>query len=328
MKTRLAVIGSFVQDLAFTVGSFPAPGQTIIGNFFTGPGGKGSNQAVAAHRQNIPSLFVGCVGDDLFGDGYREWCDREGLPIQLLTAKGIPSGAASIVINEKAENAIVVALGANDALTSEHVLSVLERESQLSVILLQAESNLDAAESALLYAQKKGITSILNPAPINPGVKPSLLSFANYITPNETELSFLLKRIAGISCTEDFAKLSDQSIREVCDHLPNTSVLMTLGAHGSILYQREEVPPGISGVKRGEVLRTPAVQVHPIDTTGAGDAFNGGLAAGLVKFNGNLPQAIRYATVVAGLSTEKLGTAPAMPCEREVSKHQSFYLNA
>jgi len=326
MPARLAVIGSFVQDLAFTVGSFPAPGQTIIGNFFTGPGGKGSNQAVAAHRQNIPSLFVGCVGDDLFADGYREWCDREGLPIQLLTAPGTPSGAASIVINEKAENAIVVALGANDELTSEHVLSVLERESQLSVILLQAESNLHAADSALSYAQKKGITSILNPAPINPGLTPSLLSLANYITPNETELSFLLEHLAGITCNEDLAKLSDQSIREVCDHLPNTSVLMTLGSHGSILYQREELPPGISGVTKGEVLRTPAIQVQPIDTTGAGDAFNGGLAAGLVKFHGNLPQAIRYATVVAGLSTEKMGTAPAMPFEHEVSKHQSFYL--
>jgi ribokinase len=92
------------------------------------------------------------------------------------------------------------------------------------------------------------------------------------------------------------------------------------------LYQREEPPHGITGVSRGEVLRTPAIQVKPIDTTGAGDAFNGGLAAGLVKFKGNLPQAIRYATVVAGLSTQKMGTAPAMPTESEVSKHQSFYL--
>ena len=103
---------------------------------------------------------------------------------------------------------------------------------------------------------------------------------------------------------------------------------MTLGAHGSILYQREELPPGITGVARGEVLRTPAVQVTPIDTTGAGDAFNGGLAAGLIKCDGKLPQAIRYATVVAGLSTEKMGTAPAMPREQEVLKYQSFYRNS
>jgi ribokinase len=328
MSARIAVIGSFVQDLAFTVGNFPNPGQTIIGNFFTGPGGKGSNQAVAAHRQNISTVFIGCVGEDLFGHGYREWCKGEGLPIQLLTSAEAPTGAASIVINDKAENAIVVALGANDALTPEHVLSALGHESSLSVVLLQAESNLTAAQAALTNARERGITSILNPAPINPGVTSSLLSSANYITPNETELSFLLEHIAGVTCKEDFTKLSDESIREVCEHLPNTSVLMTLGPHGSILYQREEPPPGIAGVARGEVLRTPAVQVTPIDTTGAGDAFNGGLAAGLIKCDGNLPQAIRYATVVAGLSTEKMGTAPAMPTELEVLKHQSFYRNS
>jgi ribokinase len=268
------------------------------------------------------------VGEDLFGHGYREWCKVEGLPIQLLTSTETPTGAASIVINKKAENAIVVALGANDALTPEHVLSALGQEPSLSVVLLQAESNLKAAEATLTYAREKGITSILNPAPINPGVKPALLSLANYITPNETELSFLLEHIAGVTCKEDFTKLSDESIREVCEHLPHTSVLMTLGAHGSILYQREELPPGITGVARGEVLRTPAVQVTPIDTTGAGDAFNGGLAAGLIKCDGNLPQAIRYATVVAGLSTEKMGTAPAMPREQEVLKYQSFYRNS
>jgi ribokinase len=328
MPARLAVIGSFVQDLAFTVGNFPNPGQTIIGNFFTGPGGKGSNQAVAAHRQNVPTVFIGCVGEDLFAKGYREWSATEGLPIQLLTSPDAPTGAASIVINEKAENAIVVALGANDALTPEHVLKSLGREADISVVLLQAESNLTAAESALSYAKKHGITSILNPAPINPGIRSSLLSRADYITPNETELSFLLNHLAGVTCREDFTQLSDQSIREVCEKLPNTSVLMTLGAHGSILYQREELPPGITGVTRGEVLRTPAIHVTPIDTTGAGDAFNGGLAAGLVKFKGNLPQAIRYATVVAGLSTEKMGTAPAMPTESEVLMHQSFYLNS
>jgi ribokinase len=328
MSARLAVIGSFVQDLAFTVGNFPAPGQTIIGNFFTGPGGKGSNQAVAAHRQNIPTVFIGCVGEDLFGHGYREWCKGEGLPIELLTSSEAPTGAASIVINERAENAIVVALGANDSLTPEHVLSVLGRSPSLSVVLLQAESNLTAGEAALTYAREKRITSILNPAPINPGVKPSLLSLANYITPNETELSFLLEHIAGITFKEDLTMLSDESIREVCNHLPQTSVLMTLGGYGSILYQREELPPGLTGVARGEVLRTPSVQVKPIDTTGAGDAFNGGLAAGIIKCGGNLPQAIRYATVVAGLSTEKMGTAPAMPRESEVVKHQSFYRNS
>lgn len=325
MSARLAVIGSFVQDLAFTVGNFPAPGQTIIGGFFTGPGGKGSNQAVAAHRQKVPTVFVGCVGEDIFASGYREWCTKEELPTRLLTAEGVPTGAASIVINQKAENAIVVALGANDALTPEHVLTALKGEPALSVVLLQAESNLSAAEAALTYAREKGISSILNPAPINPGVSARLLTLADYITPNETECAFLLKHLANVDCAEDFTKLSDDSIREIASHLPSPAVLMTLGASGSILYQREEPREGIHGVKKGAVIRTPALSVTPIDTTGAGDAFNGGLAAGLVTFEGNLPQAIRYATVVAGLSTEKMGTAPAMPTVAEVKRHEKFY---
>lgn len=326
MSARLAVIGSFVQDLAFTVGNFPAPGQTIIGGFFTGPGGKGSNQAVAAHRQNVQTVFIGCVGEDIFASGYREWCAKESLPVQLLTAKDVPTGAASIVINEKAENAIVVALGANDSLTPEHVLSVLKGEPSLAVVLLQAESNLSAAKAALTYSRERGLTSILNPAPINPGISSQLLELADYITPNETECAFLLKHLANVDFREDFTKLSDDSIREISSHLPSPGVLMTLGASGSILYQREDPRRGITGVKKGDVVRTPAMSVKPIDTTGAGDAFNGGLAAGLVTFNGNLPQAIRYATVVAGLSTEKMGTAPAMPLASEVARHEKFYL--
>ena len=326
MANKLAVIGSFVQDLAFTVGAFPAPGETIIGGFFTGPGGKGSNQAVAAHRQKIQTVFIGCVGEDIFATGYRDWCAQELLPIKLQTAPGVPTGAASIVINEQAENAIVVALGANDALTPQHVLSVLQQEPSLSVLLLQAESNLAAALAALTYAREHSITSILNPAPINPGVTTELIGLAHYITPNETETSFLLKHLAGITCNEDFLKLSDDSLREICAHLPAPAVLMTLGAGGSILYQREAPLHGITGIDKDEILRTPTIPVTPVDTTGAGDAFNGGLAAGLVKFEGNLPRAIRYATTVAGLSTEKMGTAPAMPTAAEVARYETFYL--
>lgn len=326
MANQLAVIGSFVQDLAFTVGSFPDPGQTIIGGFFTGPGGKGSNQAVAAHRQKVETVFIGCVGEDIFATGYREWCAREMLPTKLQTAAGVPTGAASIVINERAENAIVVALGANDELTPQHVLSVLRQEPSLSVVLLQAESNLGAAHAALSYAREHRITSILNPAPINPGVTSDLIGFADYITPNETETAFLLNHLAGVPCNEDFLKLSDDSLKEICAHLPAPGILMTLGAGGSILYQKEAPSDRITGIKKGTILRTPTIPVKPVDTTGAGDAFNGGLAAGLVTFEGNLPRAIRYATVVAGLSTEKMGTAPAMPTAAEVARHETFYL--
>lgn len=325
MDAAVAVVGSFVQDLAFRVGEFPESGQTIIGRFFTGPGGKGSNQAVACHRQGTPTIFVGAVGDDIFAAGYREWCKGEGLPIKLQTISGQTSGAASIVVNERAHNAIVVALGANDQMTSEHVLGALSGQRDLRVVLLQAESNLQAAESALQYARQHEIVSVFNPAPINPGVTSALLELADIITPNETELAFLLEVATGRKFSEDVSKLSDDSIRELCAFVPSSAVLITLGESGSLYYQRATPHGRLKNVRLGDIVRTPAISVNALDTTGAGDAFNGGFASGLVRFDGDLRKAIRYATVVAGLSTEKFGTAPAMPRRVDVEKRESFY---
>ncbi len=315
MSAEVAVIGSFVQDLAFKVDSFPTPGETRIGRFITGPGGKGSNQAVACHRQGVKTIFIGAVGADIFGDGYKEWSAAERLPVSLLTVAGEPTGAASIVVNSRAENQIVVALGANSGLTARHVLDSLRRQTGLRLALLQTESNLDAAAAALAEAGSRGIFSILNPAPINPDVTVALISQADLITPNETEFLFLFRLLTETNCSEDPAGLSDADLAGICGQIPARAILITLGSAGSALYR---------GASR-EIVRIPALQVRPIDTTGAGDAFNGGLAAGFVKFDGDLLRAIRFATVVAGLSTEKEGTAPAMPGRSEVEKHSSFY---
>jgi ribokinase len=322
---QIAVIGSFVQDLAFTVETFPAPGETRIGNFFTGPGGKGSNQAVAAHRQKVPTIFIGAVGNDLFGNGYRMWADKEGLETELLTDATAPTGAASIVVNARAENSIVVALGANDNLTAEHTVNTLANLPNLSILLLQAESNLAAAQSALSLGRSRGLFSIFNPAPINPDVTGELLACADCITPNETEAAYLIERLSGRACTTDFAALTDDAVRELCSILPSSTVVLTLGRSGSLLYQRGTPHPYLQNIARGEIVRTEALAITPIDTTGAGDAFNGGLAAGLIRFSGDIKQAIRYATVVAGLSTTRAGTAPAMPSLNEVETYRSFY---
>ncbi len=325
MSARVAVIGSFVQDLAFKVATFPSTGETRIGEFLTGPGGKGSNQAVAAHRQGVPTLFIGAIGNDLFGHGYREWTEHEGLPTALLVVEDKPTGAASIVVNEHAENAIVVALGANDALTSDHVTSILSAQPNVQVLLLQAESNLKAAEDTLHYGRTKGLFSIFNPAPINPGVSPELLAFADCITPNETEAAYLLEKFTGHRLEKDITLLSDDELKALCEHLPSPTVLITVGSQGSILFQRRVASGKVRSINQGEILRIPSIPVTPVDTTGAGDAFNGGLAAGIVKFQGDLPQAIRYATVVAGLSTERGGTAPSMPTAADVQRFSQFY---
>ena len=324
MSIEVAVVGSYVQDLAFKVGLFPAPGETRIGKFASGPGGKGSNQAVACHRQGIETVFIGAVGNDLFGDGYKKWAVEEELPIELLTINGATSGAASIVVNERAENQIVVALGANDDLTPVHTTGALSRFQSLKVLLLQAESNLDAAAAALSYAKEHQIYSILNPAPINPDITSGLLAKTDCITPNETEFCFLVKHLCGRTCSPDLAGLSDAALREVCDYLPAAAILITLGAEGSVYYQRQSAHPALKNIKTGEIVRIPALKVNPIDTTGAGDAFNGGFAAGIVKFSGDIKRAISFATVVAGLSTEREGTAPAMPRSAEVDKRFNY----
>ncbi len=324
-EARVAVIGSFVQDLAFKAPLFPSPGETRIGHFFTGPGGKGSNQAVASHRQGIATIFIGAIGEDLFGDGYLLWTQKEGLPVDLLRTK-TPTGAASIVINANAENLIVVALGANDDLTPEHVLSALKRETNLSVVLLQAESNISAAMASLAYAKSSGLISIFNPAPINPGVTSDLLALADIITPNETEAAFLAEHIAEAEGGTDVTALDDESIASLCSQFPSDATIITLGSQGSLLYQRKAPRAGLRGCAQGHVARVPALSgVTPVDTTGAGDAFNGGLAAGLVEFQGDLMRAMKYASVVAGLSTQREGTAPAMPTRAEVQRYAEFF---
>lgn len=325
MSAQVAVIGSFVQDLAFQVSSFPAPGETRIGAFFTGPGGKGSNQAVASHRQGVSTLFIGAIGNDLFGSGYQAWAHTEGLPTALLVAPDKCTGAASIVVNERAENSIVVALGANDALTPEHVTSTLAAQQKLAVLLLQAESSLKAAEEALLYGHTRGLFSIFNPAPINPGVTPELLALANCVTPNETECAYLLEKFSGQPLEKDITLLSDEELKRALEHIPAATIIITVGSQGSILFQRRVAPGSIRSISQGDILRIPSMPVAPVDSTGAGDAFNGGLAAGLVKFQGDLVQAIRYATVVAGLSTERPGTALAMPSAEQVARFSQFY---
>jgi len=325
MSAEVAVVGSVVQDLAFKVQEFAAPGETRIGSFFMGPGGKGSNQAVACHRQGIETRFIGAVGEDLFGAGYKEWAAREGLPTSLLTVSHQPTGAASICINQRAENSIVVALGANDALSPEHVVAGLAAEPTLKVCVVQAESNLEATKAALKYCRQRGVFSIFNPAPINPEVTPELLALSDCLTPNETEFAFLVEKFLAKKVSHEVTTLSDADLRILVEDLPVSLMIITVGSKGSIVFQRGDSHSSVRGVPAGEIVRVPALEVTPVDTTGAGDAFNGGLAAGLIAFKGELLRAVRFATVVAGLSTQSEGTAPAMPSREMVASHAEFF---
>ncbi|NNF51461.1 MAG: ribokinase [Gammaproteobacteria bacterium] len=315
----VCVIGSYVQDLAFSTPTFPAPGETRIGTFQTGPGGKGFNQAVACNRQGVSTTFIGAVGDDIFGRGVRDFIASEGLTAHLQKFKEYASGAASIVVNASAENLIVVALGANDHLSPDYIADHEESIKGAKVVVCQVENNIAATEKALFLAGESNAVALLNPAPINDKLSQELVLMSDVLVPNETEFAFLMEHLFGVKLPDDYWNEDDATLHGYCCQAEVEVVILTLGDKGCFVSYNENARR-VRGDMRPEqdFFRVPVVKVSPRDTTGAGDAFSGGLAAGLVRFNLDLKKSLEYATVVAGLSTEKAGTAPAMPTREEV----------
>jgi ribokinase len=319
---QVVVVGSFVQDLAFSTAAFPAPGESRIGTFRTGAGGKGFNQAVACHRQEIPTLFIGAVGDDVFARAVSDFSKAEGLRTAFEIKKDYPTGAASIVVNQSGENLIVVALGANEHLSVAHIKEYEQEIAQASILISQLECSLKAVGYAIGAAREHGVTTILNPAPINHGLSIEILKQADILTPNETEFSFLLQKLFAINLGENYWQRSDEELHALCRKCEVPSVVLTLGGQGCFVSHQDARAANNRGAQRisdsQKFYRVPAQAITPVDTTGAGDAFNGGLAAGILYFPGEFHKAVRYATIVAGLSTLKEGTAPAMPSRGEV----------
>lgn len=322
--TDVCVIGSYVQDLAFNTPKFPAPGETRIGTFKTGPGGKGFNQAVACNRQGISTTFIGAVGDDIFGRGVRDFIAAEGLTAHLQVFAEHASGAASIVVNAKAENLIVVALGANDFLSSDYVARFASEISAAQVVVCQVENNIDATGEALALAGASDAIALLNPAPINDKLTRDLVLMADILAPNETEFAFLMEHLFDVKLPADYWTADDATLHGFCCKAEVEVVILTLGDKGCFVSYNDKARRLRGDLKPEQpFFRVPVAKVSPRDTTGAGDAFSGGLAAGLVRFNKDLREALEYATVVAGLSTEKAGTAPAMPSRDEVESFRA-----
>jgi len=313
----VVVVGSYVQDLAFNTEIFPAPGETRIGTFRTGPGGKGFNQAVACNRLGVKTLFIGAVGDDIFAKGVRDFIASEDLTAELQVCPDHPTGAASIVVNADAQNLIVVALGANDHLSGDHISAFASQISQAKFIVCQVENDIQATEAAMRIAREQGVTTILNPAPINDGLTLELVQRADILVPNETEFVFLMNNVLNQNIPQDFWLQDDASIHNYCRQSGVSTVVLTLGDKGCFV-SFDEASGHAGKSSDGLYYRVAATSVDVKDTTGAGDAFNGGLAAGLVRFPDDFRAAIEYANKVAGLSTTKHGTAPAMPTLSEV----------
>lgn len=318
-RTDVIVVGSYVQDLTFYAQDFPAPGESRIGRFVTGPGGKGFNQAIACHRLGVSTFFLGAVGNDVFAEGVREFARSEHLPANFVERSGLATGAASVVVNERGENMIVVALGANEALRLADVSGEAARFKDARVVLCQVESNLEATRFALESGRQNGALTILNPAPINEGLERSLLEHTDILVPNETEFAFLMQHLFDERLDEAYWKLPGEALHEICGRVGVPTVVITLGERGCFVsHHRTSGPHHFLDAGAQEWLALPAANVQPLDTTGAGDAFNGGLAAGLVRYQADIAEAAEFANRVAGLSTTRAGTAPAMPSAKEV----------
>ncbi|GAA0711399.1 ribokinase [Dokdonella soli] len=312
------VVGSYVQDHAWLTDRFPQTGETrrALG-FNTGPGGKGFNQAVACARQDVATLFVGAIGNDHLGAIAQRFADEEELPCRWQVRDDVPTAASSIVIDRSGSNLIVVNLAANEHLDPAFVEAQADAFEGAAVLLLQLENNLDAIAAALALGARHALLRVLNPAPVHPALDAMLLAQCDLITPNETEFALLLERIAGEHIdAATLAARADTDLHLLARKLGVETVVITLGAHGCFVSHGEHE-------RRGDTqafYRLAPERVKTVDSTGAGDAFSGTLVAALVRFAGRpFREAVVHANRAAAMSTEIVGTAPAMPRFEAVS---------
>lgn len=315
--SRVVVVGSFNVDHVWTTATLPRPGETLGGRYATGPGGKGFNQAVACARSGARTTFVCALGDDPGGRLARALAADDGIDLRALDSTE-PTGTAGIYVDGEGRNSIVIGAGANAALSPGHVDAQRDAFDDARVVLAQLESPTEAIAAALRTARARGAVALLNPAPANAPTTRELLALAEVTTPNETEFTGLVSRHVGERLDGDaVASLDQPHLHALCrDLLPAGTVVVTLGASGCFVSHADD---GLRGDDKA-FYRLGAEQVRVVDSTGAGDAFNGALAAAMADapdaaFAGHLQFASRY----AALSTEREGAALAMPRREEVA---------
>jgi ribokinase len=299
----ITVVGSFVVDLTSRTPHMPVPGETVLGRSFKlGPGGKGGNQAVAAARAGSRVNMITKLGDDEFGAIAVKSFKADNINIEYTPiTKDHPTGSAQIIVDDTGENMIVVTLGACGAITREEVFAAEEAIKKSSVVVTQLETSLEAVMAAVELANKYNVPVIFNPAPYNDNYPREILPMVTYATPNETEAGFM----AGLEITDDeSALLAASKIKE----MGVKTVIITLGKRGCLIYANADDYDFI-----------PAFNVEAVDTTGAGDAFNGGFAHAIEK-GMDVKEAVRYASAVAAISVTRFGTAPSMPTESEINE--------
>ncbi|WP_214324694.1 ribokinase [Nonomuraea sediminis] len=288
----ISVFGSANMDLVAYVAQAPKRGETVTGRAFrTVPGGKGANQAIAAARAGTEVAFLGAVGDDSFGTEIRATLAEAGVDVAGLRRVEGPSGIAHIVVDDEGGNSIIVVPGANGTITgpSSDDLAVIARSQAL---LLQLELPMEAVIGAAEAARVGGAQVVLTPAPARP-LPDELLEAVTLIVPNEHEA-------AALTGAADSETALDELLKKVPE------VVITLGSEGA-LY----------GSRSGDRLRVPAVPVHAVDTTAAGDTFVGALA--VARTEGKPPaDALLFASAAAALSVQREGASTSMPTRQEI----------
>jgi ribokinase len=300
MKKKIYVIGSSNTDMVIKSEKLPAPGETILGGtFLMNAGGKGANQAVAAAKLEAEVVFVSKVGNDVFGKEAVEGFKSVGINTDyVFTDETNPSGVALILVDAKGENSIAVASGANGNLQPEEVAQILPHINEGDIVLLQLETPIPTVEYAIEACHKKGATVILNPAPAQ-SLNESIFQYLTLITPNETEAEIL----TGIKVTElESAKKAADALRAK----GVSNVIITLGAKGAYFQNTENQ------------LLIPSQKVEAVDSTAAGDVFNGALSVALSE-NKNYQDAIAFACKAAAISVTRMGAQASAPTRNEIN---------
>jgi ribokinase len=317
-RSRVVVVGSINVDLVTRVARLPAAGETVGGGVFEQhQGGKGANQAVAARRLGADVEFIGVVGQDAFGESAAAALIEEGVHSgELGRVDDGPTGVALILVDAWGENVIAVAPGANATLMAAEVTAAMTRLAvgPDDIVLVSHEIPTAAARAALLAARRSGARSILNPAPAT-GLDRGTFGLADLVTPNRSELATIAieeaRRIGRTSPAGDTPEHQARALLETNaeGEGPRLALVVTLGAAGALLVAREGRGIG--------TLLVPAMPVRVVDSTGAGDAFNGALAAGLVS-GSSLDASVRRAVAAAGLATTTSGAREGMPTTAEL----------
>lgn len=302
---RIVVVGSFNMDLVVRIPVIPQPGETLLGGVFaTFPGGKGSNQAVAAARLGGEVKLVGRVGADAFGEQLLNMARSEGIDTRGVGVDPqVATGVALIQVDAQGQNSIAVASGANFTLTAGQVRAAFEQLGAFDLLVMPLETPLDTIVTAAKLAHAAGARVILNPAPAQ-RLPPELLENVDLLIPNEHEAAFL----TGIEIH------SQQDARQAAAALLRSGprgVIITLGSRGAVLATAAQPESTFTAV--------PAFHVQPVDTTAAGDGFVGAFAVALGEGQ-DLPAAARFASAAAAISVTRHGAQPSLPTRAEVEK--------